>query len=310
MRTNSLPSDSRTKNSLRKQRLQKTYDLHMSTFTNMHFNFCWRSTLGLNTFSETGRMLTMHSIPKSANVVVPSNSDKQVVNHFPYIKDLTTKTGLLKSLTSFCTANNLNVFDVTPLTYLVVANVGVGVHGEKSESSYPNSGTPSSLSNTSFPPVANSKDSVGAGWNAFKDRFTQYGTLQFEGSPMPEVHCHHNMWIIKPSGLNCGRGIQVFQEISAIKKFMQSVDGEYVVQKYIERPLLLWGRKFDMRIWVVVTDECNIYMYKNGYIRTSSEKFTLNLRGASTTDKQMVCIFHNDGLYRQFTNNPIFHSFR
>lgn len=48
-------------------------------------------------------------------------------------------------------------------------------------------------------------------------------------------------------------------------------------RRYLEKPLLLWGRKFDIRCWVVVTDNFDVYMYRDGYLRTSSEPFSLNL---------------------------------
>ena len=53
----------------------------------------------------------------------------------------------------------------------------------------------------------------------------------------------------------------------------------FVIQKYIERPLLLQGRKFDIRLWVLVNqvnlNEQRCYLFAEGYIRTSSQKFTL-----------------------------------
>ena len=48
------------------------------------------------------------------------------------------------------------------------------------------------------------------------------------------------------------------------------------MQKYIEKPLLINNRKFDMRIWVLVTQNNDLYMFKEGYLRLSSENYTLN----------------------------------
>jgi hypothetical protein len=50
----------------------------------------------------------------------------------------------------------------------------------------------------------------------------------------------------------------------------------FIVQKYIESPLLLDGRKFDIRLWVLITHEHKCYLFKEGYIRTSSYEFTLD----------------------------------
>lgn len=49
----------------------------------------------------------------------------------------------------------------------------------------------------------------------------------------------------------------------------------FVVQKYIEKPLLIDDRKFDMRLWVLISHDQKCYLFQEGYIRTSSYKFTL-----------------------------------
>jgi len=42
-------------------------------------------------------------------------------------------------------------------------------------------------------------------------------------------------------------------------------NSKWVVQKYVEKPLLYNGRKFDIRVWALKTLD-KIYFYKEGYI--------------------------------------------
>lgn len=48
-----------------------------------------------------------------------------------------------------------------------------------------------------------------------------------------------------------------------------------MVQKYIEKPLLIDGRKFDIRSYCLITPDHKVHMYKHSYIRTSSTAFDL-----------------------------------
>jgi len=49
----------------------------------------------------------------------------------------------------------------------------------------------------------------------------------------------------------------------------------WIIQKYIEAPLLIMNRKLDMRVWVVVPcwNPLQIYMYKECYIRFSCNDY-------------------------------------
>lgn len=48
-----------------------------------------------------------------------------------------------------------------------------------------------------------------------------------------------------------------------------------LLQKYIEKPLLYLGRKFDIRIWVLYTHNDCVYAFKEGHLKTSSFKYNI-----------------------------------
>ncbi|CAD8105721.1 unnamed protein product [Paramecium primaurelia] len=92
-----------------------------------------------------------------------------------------------------------------------------------------------------------------------------------------------NLWIIKPGELtNRGNGITVCNDLNEINKIINEEIQEgrprtYIVQQYIENPLLYNKRKFDIRCYMLLTSQNGIfkgYWYQEGYIRTSSKEFT------------------------------------
>ena len=59
------------------------------------------------------------------------------------------------------------------------------------------------------------------------------------------------------------------------KQMFKSIT-KVIIQKYLEQPLLYYGRKFDMRIWVFLNYDGNVYMFKEGHLKASSLNFNLN----------------------------------
>ena len=57
-----------------------------------------------------------------------------------------------------------------------------------------------------------------------------------------------NLWIVKPNALSRGRGIYLIEDPSQV-----NLDSPCIVSKYISNPLLIKQRKFDLRLYVVVT---------------------------------------------------------
>lgn len=75
-----------------------------------------------------------------------------------------------------------------------------------------------------------------------------------------------------------------------------------MVQKYIERPLLIQERKFDIRCWVLVTHELDCYLFREGYVRLSSYPYSTQPQSMQNlaihlTNNAIQC---QDPLYSQF----------
>eukprot|EP00117_Sycon_ciliatum_P018810 scpid36550/ scgid1439/ Tubulin polyglutamylase TTLL6; Tubulin--tyrosine ligase-like protein 6 len=77
-------------------------------------------------------------------------------------------------------------------------------------------------------------------------------------------------YIAKPDNSSQGKGIFVTNNSKDIKS-----DLDCVVQLYIDRPFLVDGYKFDMRVYVLVTscDPLRIYVYKDGLARFATIKY-------------------------------------
>ena len=115
-----------------------------------------------------------------------------------------------------------------------------------------------------------------------------------------------NTWLLKPTNMNRGQCIKVFDDIKTLKRFIAEYESgshlprkvkgynEYIVnrneifsynlgvekktytepvkpkkrlrriiiQKYIERPFLLKQRKFDMRVWTLLTWDMKLYFFR------------------------------------------------
>lgn len=90
-----------------------------------------------------------------------------------------------------------------------------------------------------------------------------------------------NYWIIKPGeNSNRGSGIQVCDSIEQLKSYISSSKRKsYIIQKYITNPLLIDGRKFDIRCYALLTSingRKKAYFYQGGYLRTSSKEYELD----------------------------------
>jgi tubulin polyglutamylase TTLL1 len=91
-------------------------------------------------------------------------------------------------------------------------------------------------------------------------------------------------WIMKPCGKSQGAGIFLINKLSKLKKWSREsrtvfnpnlVKESYVISRYIDNPLLMGGRKFDLRLYVLVTSfrPLKVYLFKHGFGRFCTVRY-------------------------------------
>ena len=213
-------------------------------------------------------------------------------NHFEYHSSLTNKLFLFYNIIKYCEKYSKNIFNFIPFTIPIdtthfsykeqfssfknlFSNINqfLGKNNNKNKSFGEYFYLNSNILNLGF----NTKLFIPN--NFYKDR---------------------NLWLIKPLNFNGGKNIQICDSIEKINNSIFDLTGvninnqiekdknlkqkeiqneniilseKVLLQKYLEKPLLYDERKFDMRIWVLLNHEMNIYICKEGHLKIASEKF-------------------------------------
>ncbi len=87
------------------------------------------------------------------------------------------------------------------------------------------------------------------------------------------------VWIAKPSAKARGIGIFLVTRLAQVRRWSQRYGGgggdTYVICRYIERPLLIGGKKFDLRMYVLVTSyrPLQAYFYGEGFARFCATRY-------------------------------------
>jgi tubulin polyglutamylase TTLL9 len=96
---------------------------------------------------------------------------------------------------------------------------------------------------------------------------------------------HGGLWIMKPIGRAQGKGIFVVHKLSQINKWLLEREkngaeniciDNYVAQQYISAPYCVGGRKFDIRLYVLVVSyrPLRAYLYREGFARFTAAQYT------------------------------------
>jgi len=105
------------------------------------------------------------------------------------------------------------------------------------------------------------------------------------------------LWLLKPGqNANRGNGIKVCDSEEEVRKHLDSKERLFVVQKYMELPMLVHKRKFDIRAYCLVTQDpadgaLRAYWYPGAYLRTTSVEY-------STKTKDKMVHLNNDAVQK------------
>ena len=178
-------------------------------------------------------------------------SDNQVVNHFPNHVELTRKDLMVKNIKRY--RKDLEKSD-SPLA--IKDDYGVYKHLDFIPSTY----------------------MLPADYNLFAEEFKRTG----------------GTWIMKPAGKARGIGIFLINKLQQLKRWSVKIPpgsanypGLYVISRYIDNPLLIGGKKFDLRMYVLVTSykPLKCYVHKEGFARFCTVKY---IEAAKDMDNMFV----------------------
>lgn len=81
-----------------------------------------------------------------------------------------------------------------------------------------------------------------------------------------------SIYILKPAASSCGRGIRVIGK----KQFVSNKKNSYIVSKYLSKPHLIRGFKYDLRVYVLVTsfEPLKIYLFQEGLVRLATVPYS------------------------------------
>lgn len=104
-------------------------------------------------------------------------------------------------------------------------------------------------------------------------------------------------WIMKPTNRAQGKGIFLVNKLQQLKRWANVPKAQnfkspnfqepYIISRYIEKPFLVGGKKFDLRMYVLVTSyrPLKVYLHTGGFARFCTEKYSQDM---TELDNMMV----------------------
>ena len=240
-----------------------------------------------------------------------NNDIEQMINHYEYNSCITNKYNLFLNFTEYCENKNIEVFKYIPFT--IILDDSNCIEYSEYISNFKLLFT--NINNYIFDNKSIKNQTFDRRKIKYKSYFP-LKKIKIGIKTHIEIPFTHfagkNLWIVKVPNLNRGRCIKVFNNYDKIIKYINEIikgnvheydnikeedenkenndndndnDNEkgykyksdkIIIQKYIEKPFLYNGRKFDIRIWVLLTHKMTAYIFKEGHLKLSSINYDLD----------------------------------
>lgn len=293
------------------KRIPKGFSKNAAAFPNMQINFFWRMLCKRFKFSQL--------VDNSGSYLA-----KKSCNRFSHADELGDKDNYFRNMWFYSQRKGLDVFDIVPLTFsfrmqeyqydkdiqefcrfFLAEQKKCPLEEIKPVRTYLDEKTQTNI-DIYFEFDFTSKQ------RCFKERkFTNFESLQIKKHPT--FFSGRNYWIIKPSGCDRGKGVEIFKSLDELSKFLymyssgynmseymnmnyndndeispalkegamelkskKTIFNKFVIQKYMEKPALFKGFKFDIRAHALLTQDGSVYVFRDSYVRISSLKYSLD----------------------------------
>jgi tubulin--tyrosine ligase-like protein 12 len=105
-----------------------------------------------------------------------------------------------------------------------------------------------------------------------------------------------NTWILKPTNMARSMDTWVTSNLDQILRVSET--GPKIAQKYIQKPCLFRGKKFDLRFVALVKSvlPLELYVYQEFYTRHSNNAFQMDESSFSTYETHFTVMNYSEGV--------------
>jgi len=109
-----------------------------------------------------------------------------------------------------------------------------------------------------------------------------------------------NLWLVKPPDSDQGRGIYLMEK-------PEDVCSNCIVNRYIANPHLLNKKKYDLRVYVLITsfNPLIVYVYNDGLVRLCVDDYTISLESLKNLYIHLTNTSLNDKSEKFKINNDL-----